>query len=48
MSCQGTITVSDVPASATKMTVLLGVYAYPNSTYKMSSSKITFKNVPIY
>ena len=47
MPCQGTITIDDVPASATAITALIGVYAYPNSQYNMTGSEITFKNVPI-
>lgn len=46
--CKGTVTVTDVPAEAKKLTAIIGVYAYPNTTYNMADSKVTFKNVPIY
>ena len=46
--CSGSVTISDVSSSATKFNLTLGVYAYPNSTYHMSSSAIKFTNVPIY
>ena len=46
--CKGTVTIKDVPATVKKLTALIGVYAYPNSVYNMSDSKVVFKNVPIY
>lgn len=46
--CKGTVTIKNVPSSVSKINATIGVYAYPNSTYNMSGSKVTFKNVPIY
>ena len=46
--CKGTVTIKDVPYSIKTITAQIGVYAYPNSTYHMSDSKVTFKNVPVY
>lgn len=48
MPCQGTVVIKNVPSSATKITALIGVYAYPNSYYNMGDTKVIFKNVPIY
>lgn len=46
--CSGSVTVTGVPASATELNVVLGVYAYPNSQFHMSGTEIAFRNVPIY
>lgn len=46
--CKGTVTIKNVPSSVSKINATIGVYAYPNSTYNMSDSKVAFKNVPIY
>ena len=48
LPCKGTVTINDVPNSVKSITALIGVYAYPNSQYNMSESKVIFKNVPIY
>lgn len=48
MACNGTVTLKDVPVSASKITALIGVYAYPGSTYNLANTGIRFKNVPIY
>lgn len=48
LPCKGTVTINDVPNSIKSITALIGVYAYPNSQYNMSESKVIFKNVPIY
>ncbi len=48
VACQGSVTIKNVPSSATKITALIGVYAYPNTYYNMGDSKVIFKNVPIY
>lgn len=47
-ACKGTVVIPDVPTSAKTITAIIGVYAYPNSQYNMSDSKVTFENVPIY
>ncbi len=46
--CSGSVTITDVSPSAKEFNLYLGVYAYPNSTYHMASSVITFLDVPIY
>ena len=46
--CMGTVTLSDVPDAASDITVMLGVYAYPDSTYNLADKRIYFKNVPIF
>lgn len=46
--CTGTVKITDVPANATKMNVMLGVFAYPLSSYNLADNRIWFKNVPIY
>lgn len=46
--CSGKVTISNVSSSAKEFNLILGVYAYPNSTYQMTSSAISFLNVPIY
>ena len=46
--CMGTVTLSDVPDAASEITVMLGVYAYPDSTYNLADKRIYFKNVPIF
>lgn len=48
MPCRGTVTVKGVPSTAAAFNVVLGVYAYPNSYYKLAGSTVTFTNVPIY
>lgn len=48
MPCTGTVSISGVSGSANEFNLNLGVYAYPNSTYHMANSVITFRNVPIY
>lgn len=48
MTCSCSVTLKDVPATATKITALIGVYAYPGSTYNLANTGIRFKNVPIY
>lgn len=45
---KGSVTIKNVPGSARKLNVTLGVYAYPNSTYKMATSSVLFHDVPIY
>ncbi len=45
---KGSVTIDGVSESAKGFNLTLGVYAYPNSTYHMSSSAINFRNVPIY
>ena len=45
---KGSVTIDGVSESAKEFNLTLGVYAYPNSTYHMSSSSINFRNVPIY
>lgn len=46
--CTGTVTITDVPSNATKITVMLGVYAYPDSYFNLADKRIWFKNVPIF
>lgn len=48
LACKGTVTIKNVPSTAKTISAIIGVYAYPNSQYNMSDSKVTFKNVPIY
>ena len=48
IECKGTVTIKDVPAAANSINALIGVYAYPNSTYNMADNKVVFSNVPIY
>lgn len=48
VACKGTVTITDVPDGITHINAIIGVYAYPNSTYNMADSKVTFKNVPLY
>lgn len=47
-SVMGSVTIDNVPSSARKLNVTLGVYAYPNSKYNMAKSSVEFRNVPIY
>ena len=44
---KGEIILSNVPSSATQITVMLGVWAYTH-TPNITSKKIYFRNVPIY
>lgn len=46
--CKGTVTLTSVPASVKSISVMLGVYAYPDSQYHLQDKRIHFKNVPIY
>lgn len=46
--CKGTVTVYDVPKNASQLTIMLGVYAYPDQSYYLADKRIYFKNVPIY
>ena len=48
LACKGTVTIKNVPSTVKTISAIIGVYAYPNSQYNMSDSKVTFKNVPIY
>lgn len=45
---RGVIRVSGASVSDKKLNVILGVYAYPNSTYGMASSSVDFYDIPIY
>lgn len=46
--CAGSVICKDVPSDATKLNVVLGVYAYPNSQFHLADTEIAFRNVPIY
>ncbi len=46
--CKGTVTLSSVPVSVKSLTVMLGVYAYPDSQYRLQDKRIYFKNIPVY
>jgi len=48
MPCKGTVTLTSVPASVKSLTVMLGVYAYPDSQYRLQDKRIYFKNIPVY
>lgn len=47
VTCQGTVTVTGVPTTATKLNALIGVYAY-NSSANLATTQVTFNNVPIH
>lgn len=46
--CKGSIVLQNVPASARRITVMIGLIAYPDSFYQLADKRIYFKNVPIY
>ena len=45
---RGVVRVEGAANSDKKLNLILGVYAYPNSTYNMSSSSVDFYDIPIY
>lgn len=48
MPCTGSVTVYNVDEAATKLTIMLGVYAYQYPSLNLADTRIFFKNVPIY
>lgn len=48
MPCTGSVTVYNVDKSASTLTIMLGVFAYPDSKYNLADKRIYFNNVPIY
>lgn len=46
--CKGTVRLTGVPASAKKINVMLGVFAYPDSQYLLEDKRVFFHNVPVY
>ncbi len=46
--CTGTVTVYNVPDNASTLTIMLGVFAYPDQSYNLADKRIYFKNIPIY
>lgn len=45
---RGVVRVEGAANSDKKLNLILGVYAYPNSYYNMSSSSVDFYDIPIY
>ena len=48
LPCKATITIPNVPSSATILNFKLAFTCYPFSYYKLMREQIVFKNVPIY
>lgn len=48
LPCKATITIPNVPSSATTFNFKLAFTCYPNSYFQLTRQKIEFKNVPIY
>ena len=48
LPCKATITIPNVPSSATTFNFKLAFTCYPNSYFQLTRQQIVFKNVPIY